>query len=158
MTGWPHMNMLCRMTEIVEVGRAGGVEAPYEFGLTTLEDHGSQAVERLFGALQQGQGAPVLEQIGRLREAQGLVRSEMARLAQVQPLDQPALRQLGRSIHGLAEQAEVLILAMVQRGGAEALVNLVEEIFDSFRDAERLIEIALRRGRLRVAPGPCVSA
>ncbi len=142
------MNMRCRMTDAVEVATAGGAEAPPGFGFVAPEDPGPEALDRLLGALRQDQSASVLEQIGRLREAQDLVRRERARLAQRQPLDRPALHQLGRSIHGLADQAEVLILAMVQRGGAEALVAVVEEIFDSLRDAERLVEIALRRGRL----------
>ena len=71
----------------------------------------------------------------------------MERLARVRPLNREALRDLGASAHAFADQAEVLILSMVRGGTAEVLVALVEEIFDSFRDAERLIEIALRRGR-----------
>jgi hypothetical protein len=142
------MNMRCRMTDAVGVGRVGGAEAPPEFGSATQDGPGPEALDRLLGMFVHDRSASVLEQIGRLREAQGLVRQERVQLACRQPLDRLGLHQLGTSIHGLAEQAEVLILAMVQRGGAEALVGVVEDIFDSLRDAERLVDIALRRGRL----------
>ena len=120
------MNMLFRITESAEVVSAQGAKPPSAFSTAT---------------------EGVKEQIGTLRQAQDAVRSEIGRLARVQPLDQAALRQLGAAVHGFADQAEALIMRMVSGGGAVVLIALVEEIFDSFRDAERQIEIVLKKGR-----------
>ncbi len=85
--------------------------------------------------------------LDRLLGAQGTLRSEMQRLGRAQPLDREALRQLRHAVHGFADQADRLLLALVGQGAPPALVGAAEEIFDAFRDAEGQIETVLRRGR-----------
>jgi len=85
--------------------------------------------------------------INAFREAQRTTHSEMRRLGGAKPLDREALLHLGTQAHVLANQAEDLILSMVKAGTPEAFVALVDEIFDSFRDAEAQIETALKRRR-----------
>jgi hypothetical protein len=108
------------------------------------EEQSPKALGHLLSVLGE-RSASITEKIGLLREAQNALRDEMRRLAGVTPLDREALQHLGRSAHVLAEQAEVLILNMVEHGALHKLVVLVEEIFDSLRDAEAQIGTVLKR-------------
>jgi hypothetical protein len=84
--------------------------------------------------------------ISTLLEMRGTVRSEMERLGKGQPPDRQAFERLRDMVHHWAEQADTQILAMVGQGAPEPLVGVMEEIFDAFRDAERQLEVVIRRG------------
>jgi hypothetical protein len=90
----------------------------------------------------------VSDTLGALLAAQGSLRGEMTRLAEVQPMNRVALRRLREAAHDFADQADTLLLTLVTRGAPDPLVTAVEEIFDAFRDAERQIE-DVTRGRRR---------
>ena len=89
----------------------------------------------------------VRDTLGTLLQAQDGVRSELRRLAGVQPLDRGALGRLREVVHGLADQADRLILTLVGQDAPDLLVTAVEEVFDAFRDAEGQIEGVIKRGR-----------
>lgn len=89
----------------------------------------------------------VRDTLGTLLQAQDGVRSELRRLAGVQPLDRAALGRLREAVHGLADQADRLILTLVGQGAPDLLVTAGEEVFDAFRDAEGQIEAVIKRGR-----------
>ncbi len=85
--------------------------------------------------------------ISTLLAAREAMRSEMARLAQVRPLDRAGLERLRKEVHGWADQADALILSLVMQKAPDSLVAAVEEIFDMLRDAEGQIQAAMRRRR-----------
>ncbi len=85
--------------------------------------------------------------ISTLLAAREAVRSEMTRFAQVRPLDRAALERLRKEVHGWADQADALLLTLVQQRAPDTLVTAVEEIFDVLRDAERQIQAVTRRRR-----------
>ena len=89
----------------------------------------------------------VKDTLGTLLQTQGGVRSELRRLAGVQPLDRAALGRLREKVHDLADQADKLLLTLVRLGAPDPVVTAVEEVFDAFRDAEEQIEAVIKRGR-----------
>jgi len=89
----------------------------------------------------------VRDMLGALLAAQGSVRGEMERLAELRPLDRAALRRLREAAHDFADQADTLLLILVNQDAPDPLVTAVEEIFDAFRDTERQIEDVTRRRR-----------
>jgi hypothetical protein len=84
------------------------------------------------------------DMIDTLREAQHVLRAEFERFEQARGRDSEILMQLGSSVRNLAGQADSLLVMMADRGVAEALFEVAEEIFDFFQGTEERIEALLR--------------
>ena len=97
-----------------------------------------------------GTEAEWIEVVLALQASQRLVQTDLKEMLRAQLANDTSVRRLYGCAHGYAEEADLLLLAMVRHGAPMTLIEVTEELFDFFRQAEEEIQSRLtgptRRG------------